>query len=254
MRLKNKIQLILLLALAAAIVSGCCMKRDIVNLDAKINQVRADQQELKESIMRLDSLLYADADESVKLRAEIRSSLGDMMEQFRMLQANVNDMQTKVDAIYTRPGDGGRPIIGTPVTPADSTDTTATPIMPSINCQELYDESFINIRRGQYEESIQGFTDYLKHCGTQDMADNARFWIGESYYSMDNFRAAIDEFELLLKDYPNSEKRPGAYYKMARSYEELGRKNDARTAFQKLVDEFPGTLEAEQAKEKLKEL
>jgi tol-pal system protein YbgF len=138
----------------------------------------------------------------------------------------------------------------------DTTDTSATasPIIPGIDCQELYDESFINIRRGQYEEAITGFKDYLKYCGNKESADNARFWIGEAYYSMEKYREAIDEFEILLKDFPASEKQPGAYYKMARSYEELGQKNDARETFQKLVDEFPGTLEAEQAKEKLKEL
>ena len=250
MQLRKIIQIVLVFALAASIVAGCCMKRDIAAVDAKINRIRADQQQLKESVIRLDSLLYADADESVRLRAEIRSTLGDVMEQFQMLQANFDDMQNKLNYMAEQ---GGSVRITPQTTPTDTADTTAA-VMAGINCEELYDESFINIRGGHYEEAIQGFTDYLRYCGTQDMADNARFWIGESYYSMDNFRSSIDEFEKLLKDYPNSEKRQGAYYKMARSYEELGQKNDAKATFQKLVDEFPGTLEAEQAKEKLKEL
>jgi len=249
MRLRNKIQIVLVFALATSIVAGCCMKRDIAAVDAKINRIRADQQQLKESVIRLDSLLYADANESVKLRAEIRSTLGDVMEQFQMLQANFDDVQNKLNYMAEQ----GRSVRITPqTTPTDTADTTAA-VMAGINCEELYDESFINIRGGHYEEAIQGFTDYLRYCGMQDMADNARFWIGESYYSMDNFRSSIDEFEKLLEDYPNSEKRQGAYYKMARSYEELGQKSDAKATFQKLVDEFPGTLEAEQAKEKLKE-
>jgi len=252
MRLISKIQIVLLFVLIAVIVSGCCMKRDIDAVDAKINRIRADQQQMKDSLERLDSLFYANGEESVKLRAEIRSSLSDILEQFQMLQANMNDLQGKVTYMAER--STGGVAIKPQVIPTDTADTTTAQVIPGINCQELYDESFINIRRGQYEEAIQGFTDYLKYCGQQDMADNARFWVGESYYSMDNFKAAINEFQTLLNDYPNSEKRAGSYYKMARSYEELGRKKDARATFQKLIDEFPGTLEAEQAKEKLREL
>ncbi|PKK84689.1 MAG: tol-pal system protein YbgF [candidate division Zixibacteria bacterium HGW-Zixibacteria-1] len=254
MLIRNKTAIVLLAIMVAVVFSGCCMKRDIQVVDAKINNMRADQQQMKESLNRLDSLFYSDAEESVKLRAEIRSSLGDIRDQFQMMQANMNDLQDKVNYMTER-SSGGVPIRTQPVAPVKAGDTTAAAqTAPGINCQELYDESFINIRRGQYEGAIQGFTEYLKYCGTQDMADNARFWIGEAYYSMENYQAAIGEFRKLLKDYPNSEKQASAYYKMARSYEELGQKSDARATFQKLVDNFSGTLEAEQAKEKLKEL
>lgn len=254
MLIRNKIAIVLLTLMLAAIFSGCCMKRDIQVVDAKINSMRADQQQMKDALDRLDSLFYSESEESVKLRAEIRSSLGDIRDQFQMMQANINDLQDKVNYVAER--SGGAPYRPQPITTTPAGDTTAVAEQqaPSINCQELYDESFINIRRGQYEGAIQGFNEYLKYCGTQDMADNARFWIGEAYYSMENYKSAIDEFQKLIKDYPNSEKQAGAYYKIARSYEELGQKNDAKSTFQKLVDSYPGTLEAEQAKEKLKEL
>jgi len=58
----------------------------------------------------------------------------------------------------------------------------------------------------------------------------------------------------MLSEYPDSEKRATALYKMARSHEELGQKQDAKATFELLVNDFPNTLEAEQAKEKLKEL
>jgi tol-pal system protein YbgF len=228
------------------------MKRDIVIVDDKINKIMAEQREMKQAIDRLDSLFYAESEESVKLRAEVRSSLSELLEQFRMTQANIGDLQNMMTSLGQR--EPARFPAQTQIVQTDSSDSTAPPVVPGIDCQELYDESFINIRRGQYEEAIQGFTDYLKYCGSQESADNARFWIGEAYYSMEKFREAIEEFGLLLDQHPDSEKRSGALYKMARSYEELGQKKDARETFQKLVDDFPGTLEAEQAQEKLKEL
>jgi len=237
---------------ALLLLSGCCMKRDVIRLEDRIAKVDADQDEINRSVNRLDSLLTADTEASVQLRAEIRSAVTDLLTQFQAIQANMQDLQDKVT--YLTESGGSRPVIMEPFATADSTDSTSgTPVIPGIDCQELYDESFIYMRRGQYEEALIGFADYLKYCGTEDKADNARFWTGESYYSMKRYKDAISEFDLLLRDYPDSEKRAGALYKIARSHEELGQTNDARETFQKLVDEHPETLEGEQAKEKLKE-
>jgi len=232
------------------LITGCATKRDVMRIDDKVTKIYTDQQQMQMKIERLDSLLYSEGEESIKLRAEIRSSISDLLDEFRIMQSNLSDLQAKV-AVIAESGSGSSLA---PVTFADTTGDSAATQIPGIDCQKLYDESFINVRRGEYEEAVQGFTDYLTYCSSRDLADNSRFWIGESYYSMERYPLAIEEFQKLLDDYPESEKRAGALYKMGRSYEELGRKGDARATFQKLADDFPGTLEAEQAKEKLREL
>ncbi len=238
----------------ATIISGCCMKRDIDAVDIKISRLRFEQKEIKTKINKIDSLLSTETDASLALRAEIRSSLKELLEQFAMIQSNMNDLQNKVDNLAS--SEAAYPVIPPVLTTDSSVDTTAAaePVIPGIDCQELYDESFINVPQGQYEEAIQGFTDYLTYCGKQGLADDARYWMGECYYFMDKFGEAVTEFNLLIKEYPDSEKRPGALYKTGRSYEELGRIKEAKETFRKLVDEFEGTLEAQQAREKLKEL
>ena len=243
----------ILLTGALLLISGCCMKRDVIRLEDRLIKIDADQEEVNRSVERLDSLLTSEGEASMQLRAEIRSAVNDLLTEFQAIQANMQDLQDKV-AFLTESG-GARPVIMEPFVQTDSTDSTAsgTPVIPGIDCQELYDESFIFMRRGQYEEALIGFADYLKYCGTEDKADNARFWTGESYYSMKRYKDAISEFDLLLRDYPDSEKRPGALYKIARSHEELGQTNDAKEIFQKLVNDHPETLEGEQAREKLKE-
>ena len=237
---------------ALFLLAGCAMKRDIVQLETKVDTIRSDQQQTRDVVMRLDSLLSSESDASLKLRAEIRSTIGDMIEQFRGLQASVSDLQDKVNMLSQN--HSSRPVISSNLPGANAGDSAAGRTAPAVDCQALYDDSFINLRRGQYEDAIKGFGDYLKYCGTQEGAANARFWIGESYYSMEKYKEAIAEFETLLRDYSKSEKRPGALYKIARSYEELGQKKEAKAKFKTLVDDYPGTLEASQAKEKLKEL
>ncbi|MFH2035473.1 MAG: tol-pal system protein YbgF [Candidatus Zixiibacteriota bacterium] len=256
MRFKKLIQILAVSALAAAMLSGCAMKRDIMIIDDKINNIRSDQREMRERMDKLDSLIVADSDASLKLRAEIRSAVSELLDQAQMTQTNINDLQGKVDALA---GSSAPAFVTPPRTnplgkTEDSTATIATETLPGVNCQSLYDDAFTFVMQGNYEEGISSFQDYLKYCGTHDLADNARFWIGESYYSMEKYANAISEFDLMLSEYPDSEKKATALYKLARSHEELGHKTDAVKFFQKLVDEFPNTLEADNSRDKLKEL
>ncbi len=252
MHLRIYILTAFILIAVLSMVSGCCMKRDIVVIDDKINNIRATQRANTDAINRLDSLLSVEGEESTKLRAEIRSTISEMLEQFRMLQANMSDLNAKVDAVA---GSTSPPYIQPPILTGDSiVDTTATSALPGIDCQNLYDDSFTFVVQGKYDEAIAGFSDFLKYCGSHSIADDARYWIAESYYSMDNFKNAISEFDMLISEHPQSEKLPMAFYKMARSHEELGQKQDAIKFYQKIVDDFPNTFEAEQAEDKLEEL
>lgn len=236
---------------ALVMVSGCAMKWDIARLESKLDSLQVEQRQMIMTTMRLDSLLNSESEASLKLRAEIRSSLTDLTEQVRIMQATMNDLQDRVRLIGGSQT-GGRTVAVTP--PAGADTSAAAAATPSVDCQTLYDDSFVNIRREKYEDAIRGFNDFLKYCGTHEAAADARFWIGEAYYSMENYKEAIAQFEMLIKDYPKSVKRAGAMYKMARSHEELGQKNEAKKNFEKLIDEFPSTLEASQAKQKLKDL
>lgn len=235
---------------------GCAMKRDVIRVEERVIEIRSEQRSTQRLIDRLDSLLTSGSDETVKMRAELRSTINSLLEELQKVQASVNDLQDKIG--YMATSSQKQVIVLDRTRPADATGTTNTTVAdstpPGIDCQELYDESFIEIRRGQYKGAIKGFTDYLQYCGTKDLADNALFWIGEAYYSMEKYPEAIREFRKLEIDFSTSEKRPGALYKMARSYEELSELDDARATFQNLVENYPGTLESEQAREKLKEL
>jgi tol-pal system protein YbgF len=248
---KNKITAITKIMAILFLLGGCAMKPDIRRLEEKTDAIRSDQLKMKAAIERLDSLFHSEAQSSRQLRAEMSAAINDLVEQFRITQANLNDLQDKIGRNATR-----ATVIAEPTTPTRPTgslgDTFSIP--PEVDCQMLYDDSFVNIRQGLYEEAIKGFNDFLKYCGKLELASDAHYWLGESYYSVEKYKEAIAEFDAVVKNYPSSRKRPGAMYKMARCHEELGQKKDAKAIFNKIVDEFPNTLEASQAKEKLKEL
>jgi len=91
---------------------------------------------------------------------------------------------------------------------------------------------------------------YPKH----EMVSNARYWLGEDYYSLSEFAQAITEFKRILADYPKSEKVPGSLLKVGMSFQAIGFNEKAEGFYQQLVEQFPDSNSAAMARDKLKEL
>jgi tol-pal system protein YbgF len=241
----------IILMAALVLLPGCAMKRDVMRVEEKIDFVRADQQKTMELITRVDSLLTTDSDESARLRAEMRTALSDLTEQLRIMQANFNDLQDKVNVMPR--GQSTYPSTIQSGGPTDSGKVVSTP-PAGIDCQALYDDSYISLRRGQYEDAIKSFNDFIKNCGNNGLVPDARFFIGESYYSMNKYKEAIPEFETILKEYPESEKCPLAMFKIARSQRALNQPKDAKATLQSLIKKYPNSYITTQAKEELKDI
>lgn len=246
------ISLIVLGLLAA----GCATKQDVLRVEDKINQVRNDQRLLNARVERLDSLLSGSLEQDNRLRAEMRAAIDEMIGQGTQIQARIDDLQ---QLVYRAPGrvETGS-AIPAPVDTTKAADTTRpgptdTSVAggPSVDCRNLWDNAFKDMRRGQYDPAISGFSDYLKFCPKGDLCDNSQYWIAEAYYEMQQYPKAIEEYDRLLKNYPDSEQRPSAYYKLGRCYEETGNKKKALDHFLVLKKDFPNTPEYEQAKDRI---
>src|SRR5690606_2166549 len=87
--------------------------------------------------------------------------------------------------------------------------------------------------------------------GNSEYADNARYWLGETYYVMRDFEGALAEYQRVVADYPDSQKVPDAMLKMGFSLQELGRLDEARAALEDVAQRFPGTTVARLASERL---
>lgn len=63
--------------------------------------------------------------------------------------------------------------------------------------------------------------------------------VGMDYYDADDYKAAIREFEKLLKHYPRSRQAPDAQFAIGRCYEDQGGLYRAYKEYQIVVDKYP---------------
>lgn len=234
-------------------LSGCVTKRDIADVNARLDLIKIQNNQVLQAVERMDSTVAAGAEADRKLRADLGTSIYDLQQQMNKLIENYNDLMQRFEQMRT----SKKTIIGSsPGASVPTVDTVTAPggQMADIDCQNSYDNAFILVRRGDYELAVAGFQRYLADCPKHSSAENANYWIGECYYSLEKYTEAIAQFESLLKEYKASANTSRALYKLGRSQQELGKRAEARKVFQRIIDEFPNTLEAEQSKERLKEL
>ncbi|MCF7803996.1 MAG: tetratricopeptide repeat protein [Candidatus Marinimicrobia bacterium] len=104
--------------------------------------------------------------------------------------------------------------------------------------RERYNKALNEYFRANYYRAIAEFQTLLIIDKHNDYADNAQYWIAESYYSMEDYKKAAEEFERVL-NFPATNKGDHAQFKRALCYLKLDNKMAAREAFESLKKDYP---------------
>lgn len=125
---------------------------------------------------------------------------------------------------------------------------------PGIDVKDVYMAGYEAYKAGRSKEAREKFKSVLEDYPENEYSDNARFWIGESYYRDGNYEDAILAYEELFRKNPDSGKVPGAMLKQGLAFYGLNDKKTGKIILEKLIERFPDTKQAKIAKEKIKEL
>jgi len=117
-----------------------------------------------------------------------------------------------------------------------------------------YERLLALFRDGDLDGSRQGFAAFLRDYSNSDLAPNARYWLGESHYGKKDYKQAIDSYDRVELDFPQSEKVPAAILKKGYAYLAMKDKKRASSAFKQVVTLYPRSPEAGKASDKLSQL
>ena len=114
--------------------------------------------------------------------------------------------------------------------------------------EELYQSAYQGFIDQDYIDAKKKFSLFLEKFKNSKLADNAQFWIGECEFKMGNYEQAIVDYERVKTDYPKGNKVPSAILKQGMAFLKLNRKIDAKAIFTQLIEDYPNTNEAQNAK------
>ena len=107
------------------------------------------------------------------------------------------------------------------------------------SAEDIYKQGMTAINAGNNEEAAQKFTALMTKYPEHKLAGNAQYWLGEAYYAKKDYAKAAVAFGKGLEKYKDGNKGADSLLKLGMSMRELGKKDEACTAFKTLPTEFP---------------
>jgi tol-pal system protein YbgF len=126
--------------------------------------------------------------------------------------------------------------------------------VPGGSDRDNYQAAFELLKEERYDMAATAFSQYLVTFPESELADNAQYWLAESYYAANEFEQALESFQAVISGYPQSRKVPDALLKIGYCNYSLKRWDEARITLTKVQDDYPETTAARLAGQYLKRM
>ena len=248
------------LLVALCVTAGCATQDDLTRVGEDAAEARrqaADAKSLVEG-MRIDVQTLRGELDAMKVQGGGGQKLTDLQSRLDVLESRIASIGQSQQPMGMPPATGGEmpPTTGgapPPPPPPASDNPLASAQVPASAPPEFRD-GMVAMQRNDNQGAIQKLREFLRKAPKSEFADDAQYWIGESYFASKDYNRAILEFNEVLLRYPKGDKVPAALLRQALAFAELGDKVDARLVLQKLVSEHGDAPEAERGRQKLAEL
>lgn len=198
---------------------------------------------------------------------ELQTQLTELLERIDVLNQRIAQLEeTRVvepasRQVDERPSDDSttrrlvdsapRPASPPPPAPAQPQPQAA---LVGAQIAENYRQAIMLFGRGRHADARRGFQGVYDQDPSGDLADNALFWIGETYFAAKDYTNAVRYYQRVVNDYASENKAPDALFKIAMAQERTGDLSLARRTLQQVIDRFPYSSPASSAKAELERI
>jgi tol-pal system protein YbgF len=118
----------------------------------------------------------------------------------------------------------------------------------------LYNNGLRDYNGGKNDLALQEFSDYIKFYPNTDLAGNSYYYLGEIQFRQGNYQQAAQSYDAVLQNFPSGNKAASAQLKKGFALIELGKQDDGVAELRHLIQRYPHSPEALQARERLRKL
>jgi len=116
----------------------------------------------------------------------------------------------------------------------------------------LYNNALRDYNGDKNDLALQEFSDYIKFYPNTDLAGNCYFYLGEIQFKQGNFQPAVQSYDQVLQNFPSGNKAASAQLKKGFALLELGKQDDGVSELRHLIQRYPHSPEALQARDRLR--
>lgn len=196
---------------------------------------------------------------------QLQTSLTELLERLDVLNdriARLENGETRTAAVATvAPAPVVIPApVATPA-PAAAAEPQPAPAVVDNNralrgaqLADNYRNALMLYGKGRTAESRAVFQQIFDADPAGELADNALYWIGETYFAAGDYANAMKFYSRVTKEYAEQNKAPDAMFKMGLAFEKTGDLAMARQSFDETIRRYPYSTPAASAKLELKRI
>jgi tol-pal system protein YbgF len=245
------------------------MMADIRMLQEQTALLRAQLSELRDVLKAVGTKLDEQAAVSRKAFADQKLLVDTISNDLRVVRERVDDNNVRVSSLSqeleavrmalpqpgaTPPASGGEPGAAGPPPAGVAGPPPTGAAAPSVSPQRLYDQAWGDYVGAQYNLAIAGFENYIRTFPKSELAGDAQYFVGESYYQQGTYREAVTAYDRGISDYPNSKRIPDMYFKRGMALNALGQTDRARESWEFVLKNYPNSDAGRLARQRLDQL
>lgn len=235
------------------VATGCATKRDMKDLRAEVIALQARQDSLMRMLMAqnrmiLDSL-QVNAELVMRVRGELGYQVQQVGEQVLQVQELTGQNDRRLAELRARWEEQSQQFGAGP-----ATAQTPAPTGDGGEAEQLYSLGMEKLEEGATATARTAFEQIVANHSTHDLAPDAQYQIGETYFAERDYESALRELERVLELFPNSPRAAQALYRMGVISEQRGNISRAREYFTRVQAGYPTSEAARLAGDALRRL
>lgn len=139
------------------------------------------------------------------------------------------------------------------VPPPEAGDTLGAPATPVASANQMYQAARLQYQRNSLGTARLGFHQFLAAYPNDPQVPDALYWLAETFQG-ENPDSAVAYYGQVVSRFASSPRAATSLYKVGRVAEDRNDVRGARTAYERLLRDFPRSDEAPLARERLNAL
>jgi tol-pal system protein YbgF len=189
---------------------------------------------------------------------ELQTSMTELLERIDVLNARIAKLEGGTPA-SSPAGPAASPTPpAPPPAPADRLKPVPTATQPAplraAGIADDYRNALMLYGKSRWGEARAAFQHVFDADPAGELADNALFWIGETYFAAADYGNAMKYYDRVTKEFGETNKAPDAMFKSGLAFEKSGDLAMARRAFDECIRRYPYSTSAASAKLELKRI
>ena len=181
--------------------------------------------------------------------AALQASMTELLERLDVM----NDRMARLERAAEERGAAAAPAADAARGARRSAEPASRPqqAVRSASVADMYRNAITLFGKNRYSEARAAFQQVFDAEPSGELADNALFWIGETYFAAADYNNAVRYYKRVADEFGDQNKAPDALYKLAIAYEKTSDLAQARTTLQDVIARYPYSAPAASAKSEL---